>query len=116
VDLVAIGLMVWAHFLAKRPDAPRWLRSVKWSVGVIWAACLIGTWVGLKRAFASVPGATPAQRQEQLSTDIAHAMTFTAVALIVDVVVLVLLAALTSRLRTRGDHGQGLPGRPTVRS
>lgn len=100
MDLLALGLAFWAWWLGRRPAAPRWLRAIPWMLGVGFAVSLVGTVGGLWLAFAT-SGSTPAsERASVLAESISRAMRFTAAALVLDAVVLVLLVVMSLRLVT----------------
>jgi hypothetical protein len=112
MDLLAVGLAVWALYLAKRPGAPRWLRGVPWVLVAGFVVSFGGTLLGLKHAFDSV-GAVPADRRAQALADgISRAMSFTLYGVVVDAVMLVVLAVMTWRTRAAPAPQPAPPGPP----
>lgn len=103
MDLLAIGLAIWAYVLSRRPGAPRWLRFVPAGLAVSFVGSLTLTLWGLRSSFTAVADVSPQDKARFLSEGIARAMWWTAAGLGVDVVVLVLLIVTTVRLR-RAAH------------
>ncbi len=97
MDLVAIILFFWARWLSKQPDAPVWLRYVGPALVVAFFGSMLGTIGGLWLAFHAVENVDPANRATFLAQGISVAMNFTAVALIFDALVLVVLVFFTVR-------------------
>jgi hypothetical protein len=102
VDLLAILLSYWAHRLARRLGAPRWLRWVLPVLVASYVLSTIGTIWGLYHAFASVSGggANASMKQQLLAEGIRRAMVFEAVGIAVDVGAFVLLLVQSWRAHT----------------
>ncbi|MFO0598252.1 MAG: MotA/TolQ/ExbB proton channel family protein [Myxococcaceae bacterium] len=99
MDLLAIGLAIWAYLLSKRPGAPPWVRVVPFALALNLVVALAGTLWGLRHAFASVSDLPPESKAHALSEGIAHAMWWTAGGLGFDVVIAVTLVVASVRLR-----------------
>lgn len=105
MDLLAVGLAIWALYLAKRPGAPGWLRAIPWVLVVSFFVSMGGTLYGLKYAFDSVANIPADQKAEYLSKGISRAMSFTLYGIAVDVVMIVVLIICTVKLRSRVSSG-----------
>jgi hypothetical protein len=101
VDLLALGLVIWSRFLARRPGAPRWVRWL-WAplIGVT-VGSLLATVLGLRYAFYAASTVPAAEKAQHLADGIARAMTFTAAGLVFDLAAAVALGvyAWTGRAR-----------------
>jgi hypothetical protein len=95
VDLLAIVLFFWAWWLKKQSGTPSWLRFVPPLIVVAFFVSLIGTGLGLLYAFHAVENVNPAEKATHLANGISRAMSFTAGAIVFDVLVLGLLIFLT---------------------
>lgn len=100
MDVLAIGLAVWAWSLSRRPGAPRWLAFAPWLLAFTFIGSMAGTLLGLRHAFASVAELPPEEKSAYLAKGISSAMTYTLIGLAVDVVMVVVLLVATIKLRS----------------
>ena len=99
MDLVALILFAWAHWLSKQPGAPRWLRFLGPALIVNCVGALGATVLARIHVFRSIGTVDAGHKAQVFSDGIAWAMSFTAFGLAFDVVALVLLVMFTLRLR-----------------
>ena len=99
MDLLAIGLAVWARILSRREGAPKWLAFLPYFIALTFIGSLGGTLLGLRHAFVSVGNVPADQKAKYLSDGIAAAMWITVYGLGLDAVFLVVLIVMTVKLK-----------------